>query len=332
MFERYTEKARRVIFFARYEASQCGSPYIESEHLLLGLLREDKTLTNRFLRTHASLEAIRKEIEGRTVVREKGSTSVDLPLSHECKRVLNYAAEEAERLSHKHIGTEHLLLGLLREERCFAAEMLQNRGLRLAQVREDLARSSQERSTSRPKESSLLVEFSRDLTQAAVDGQLDPLIGREHEVERIIQILCRRRKNNPILLGEAGVGKTAIVEGLAQKIDEGDVPPFLAEQAHLRPRPLPRRGRHQVPRPVRRAPQVHHHGAHRRTQTSSSSSTRSTPSSAPAPPRAAWTPPTSSSRPSPAARSSASAPPPTRSTPSTSTRTAPWCAASSRSR
>ena len=112
MFERYTEKARRVIFFARYEASQFGSPYIETEHLLLGLLREDKALTNRFLRSHASVESIRKQIEGRTTIREKVSTSVDLPLSNECKRVLAYAAEEAERLSHKHIGTEHLLLGL----------------------------------------------------------------------------------------------------------------------------------------------------------------------------------------------------------------------------
>jgi ATP-dependent Clp protease ATP-binding subunit ClpC len=124
MFERYTEKARRVIFFARYEASQFGSPYIETEHLLLGLLREDKALTNRFLRSHASVESIRKQIEGHTTIREKVSTSVDLPLSNECKRVLAYAAEEAERLSHKHIGTEHLLLGLLREEKCFAAEIL----------------------------------------------------------------------------------------------------------------------------------------------------------------------------------------------------------------
>ena len=103
MFERYTEKARRVIFFARYEASQFGSPYIETEHLLLGLLREDKALTNRFLRSHASVESIRKQIEGHTTIREKVSTSVDLPLSNECKRVLAYAAEEAERLSHKHI-------------------------------------------------------------------------------------------------------------------------------------------------------------------------------------------------------------------------------------
>jgi ATP-dependent Clp protease ATP-binding subunit ClpA len=115
MFERYTEKARRVIFFARYEASQFGSPYIETEHLLLGLLREDKALANRFLRSHAAIESIRKQIEAHTTIREKVSTSVDLPLSHECKRVLAYGAEEAERLNHKHIGTEHLLLGLLRE-------------------------------------------------------------------------------------------------------------------------------------------------------------------------------------------------------------------------
>ena len=131
MFERYTEKARRVIFFARYEASQFGSPYIETEHLLLGLLREDKALANRFLRSHAAVESIRKQIEGHTTIREKVSTSVDLPLSHECKRVLAYGAEEAERLNHKHIGTEHLLLGLLREEKCFAAEILHERGLRL---------------------------------------------------------------------------------------------------------------------------------------------------------------------------------------------------------
>ena len=140
MFERYTEKARRVIFFARYEASQFGSPYIETEHLLLGLLREDKALANRFLRSHAAVESIRKQIEGHTAPREKVSTSVDLPLSHECKRVLAYGAEEAERLNHKHIGTEHLLLGLLREEKCFAAEILHERGLRLTTIREELQR------------------------------------------------------------------------------------------------------------------------------------------------------------------------------------------------
>jgi ATP-dependent Clp protease ATP-binding subunit ClpC len=234
MFERYTEKARRVIFFARYEASQFGSPYIETEHLLLGLLREDKALTNRFLRSHASVESIRKQIEGHTTIREKVSTSVDLPLSNECKRVLAYAAEEAERLSHKHIGTEHLLLGLLREEKCFAAEILHERGLRLSTIREELARSTQEKAPQqRSRESSLLSEFSRDLTQAAMDTQLDPLVGREQELERVVQILCRRTKNNPVLIGEPGVGKTAIVEGLAQRIADGEVPSFLADKRIL---------------------------------------------------------------------------------------------------
>jgi len=234
MFERYTEKARRVIFFARYEASQFGSPYIETEHLLLGLLREDKALTNRFLRSHASVESIRKQIEGHTTIREKVSTSVDLPLSNECKRVLAYAAEEAERLSHKHIGTEHLLLGLLREEKCFAAEILHERGLRLSTIREELARTTQEKAQpQRSRESSLLSEFSRDLTQAAMDNQLDPLVGRESELERVVQILCRRTKNNPVLIGEPGVGKTAIVEGLAQRIADGEVPSFLADKRIL---------------------------------------------------------------------------------------------------
>jgi ATP-dependent Clp protease ATP-binding subunit ClpC len=233
MFERYTEKARRVIFFARYEASQFGSPYIETEHLLLGLLREDKALANRFLRSHAAVESIRKQIEGHTTVREKVSTSVDLPLSHECKRVLAYGAEEAERLNHKHIGTEHLLLGLLREEKCFAAEILHERGLRLSTIREELVRSQSEKVAQRPKESSLLTEFSRDLTQAAMDANLDPLIGRDYELERVVQILCRRTKNNPVLIGEPGVGKTAIVEGLAQRIADGDVPSFLADKRIL---------------------------------------------------------------------------------------------------
>src|SRR5437868_8894989 len=234
MFERYTEKARRVIFFARYEASQFGSPCIETEHLLLGLLREDKVLTNRFLRSSASVESIRKQIEAQTTMRDKVSTSVDLPLSQECKRVLAYGAEEAERLNHKHIGTEHLLLGLLREEKSFAADTSHERGLRLTQVREEIARSSSEKmSSNRPKESSLLSEFSRDLTQAAMDGLLDPLVGRDYELERVTQILCRRTKNNPVLIGDPGVGKTAIVEGLAQRIADGDVPSFLADKRIL---------------------------------------------------------------------------------------------------
>ncbi len=234
MFERYTEKARRVIFFARYEATQYGSPYIETEHLLLGLLREDKALANRFLRSHGSIESIRKEIEQRITIRERISTSVDVPLSQECHRILKYAAEEADRLGHKHVGTEHLLLGILREEKCFGSELLQERGLRLSTLREELARAAGEKvAVNRPKETSLLTEFSRDLTQAAMEGQLDPLVGRERELERAIQILCRRTKNNPVLIGEPGVGKTAIVEGLAQRIADGDVPPFLADKRIL---------------------------------------------------------------------------------------------------
>src|ERR1700733_2140473 len=121
MFERYTEKARRTIFFARYEASLFGSPYIEPEYFLLGLLREDKALAHRFLRSQTTVESIRKQVEGHTTPGPKVSTSVDLPLSQECKRVLEYGAEEAGRLQHKYIDTEHLLLGLLREERSFAA-------------------------------------------------------------------------------------------------------------------------------------------------------------------------------------------------------------------
>ncbi len=234
VFERYTEKARRVIFFARYEASQYGSPYIETEHLLLGLLREDKALANKFLRSSGSIESIRKEIEARITVRERISTSVEVPLSQECKRILNFASEEAERLGHKHVGTEHLLLGVLREEKSFGAEILLERGLRLSSVREELGRGTGEKvPVNRPKEASLLAEFSRDLTQAAMDGQLDPLVGRDRELERAIQILCRRTKNNPVLIGEPGVGKTAIVEGLAQRISDGDVPPFLADKRIL---------------------------------------------------------------------------------------------------
>src|SRR5205814_7700535 len=133
-----------------------------------------------------------------------------------------------------HIGTEHLLLGLLREEKCVAAEILHERGLRLNAIRDELMRSALgERHSAQKKETPHLAEFSRDLTEAAVQGQLDPLVGRENEIERVVQILCRRTKNNPVLIGEPGVGKTAIVEGLAQRISDGDVPPFLADKRIL---------------------------------------------------------------------------------------------------
>jgi ATP-dependent Clp protease ATP-binding subunit ClpC len=235
MFERYTEKARRVIFFARYEASQFGAQAIDAEHILLGLLREDKQLTQRFFRSpNSTVESIRKEIEKNTVLRDKVSPSVDLPLSVGAKRVLSYAADESERFQHRHIGTEHLLLGILREEKSTAAAILYERGLRLNQIREDMMRSQQsERAMAQKKDAPHLAEFSRDLTEAALNDQLDPLIGREGEIERVIQILCRRTKNNPVLIGEPGVGKTAIVEGLAQRIISGDVPPFLRDKRLL---------------------------------------------------------------------------------------------------
>jgi Clp amino terminal domain, pathogenicity island component len=138
MFERYTERARQLIPLARYEAVQFGSTKIETEHFLLALIL-DSNLASRFFPT--SSEVIRKEIEGRITIREKVSTSVDLPISNECKRILAYAAEEAERLNHRHIGTEHMLLGILREEKCMAAEILQQYGLRVSAIREELVRS-----------------------------------------------------------------------------------------------------------------------------------------------------------------------------------------------
>jgi ATP-dependent Clp protease ATP-binding subunit ClpC len=239
MFERYTEKARRVIFFARYEASQFGSPNIETEHLLMGLLREDKALTNRFLRTHSAVELIRKQIDEHTVIREKVSTSVDLPLSDECKRVLNLAAEEAQALGHKHIGTEHLLLGLLREKKSFAAKILNERGVQFKAVREELARVQSQPEgqgygigSSGPAPAAV-AEFSRDLTHAATEGELTAVVGRSEEVEAIVEVLGSLRRGNPLLIGERGAGKAAIVEAVAQRIADGEVPPFLANKRVL---------------------------------------------------------------------------------------------------
>jgi ATP-dependent Clp protease ATP-binding subunit ClpC len=235
MFERYTERARRVIFFARYEASQLGSAAIETEHLLLGLIREGKGLTSRlFTKGHLSMEQIRRDVEGRSPYRGKVSTSVEIPLSPESKRVLSHAAEEAERMLHNYIGTEHILLGLMREERSVAATILGEKGMRLASTREDiLALLNEKAAAGKSKETPLLSEFSRDLTDAAARGTLDPLVGRDEELERVIQVLCRRTRNNPVLIGEPGVGKTALVEGLATKIVHGDVPVYLAEKRVL---------------------------------------------------------------------------------------------------
>lgn len=231
MFERYTERARRSIFFGRFEASQLGSPSIETEHLLLGLFREDKAMAYRFLGSKGVVESIRRKVEDYASAdrKERISTSVDLPLSNECRRALSHAAEEAERLSHKHIGCEHLLLGLLREDKSFAASLLHERGVRLSAVREIL--SSQPAGTTASESygpsvegSSQLKELGIDLVRQAMDNRLAPIVGREKELNQVIRILGRFKKNSPMLLGEPGVGKQALVDGLAGRIANGELP------------------------------------------------------------------------------------------------------------
>jgi ATP-dependent Clp protease ATP-binding subunit ClpC len=238
MFERYTEKARRVIFFARYEALQYGSSVIAPEHILLGLMREDKTISARFFPFRSmNVDVVRRETESRIVIREQMSQSAELHLAQNTKKVLAYAREESEKLQNRHIGTEHLLLGILREERSIAAEILYSQGVSLPTVREEVTKQTGfaniTANLGEKKQVSALQEFTRDLTKDAAEGKLDPLIGREDEVERIVEILCRRTKNNPILIGESGVGKTAIIEGLAQRIVDSEVPTFLENKRIL---------------------------------------------------------------------------------------------------
>jgi ATP-dependent Clp protease ATP-binding subunit ClpC len=239
MFERYTERSRRVIFFARYEALQYGSPMISPEHILLGLLREDKTLSARFLplRNSLSVDAVRREVEDRIVLRDRIPQSAELHLAPETKKILFYANEESRHLKNKHIGPEHLLLGIVREERSIAAEILLQYGLRVQDVRDELARQSGSQTIPLPPKDKAdtpnLQEFTRDLTADAAAGKLDPLVGRDNELERLVEILCRRTKNNPVIIGEAGVGKTAIIEGLAQRIVDKNVPSFLENKKIL---------------------------------------------------------------------------------------------------
>jgi ATP-dependent Clp protease ATP-binding subunit ClpC len=235
MFEKYNEKARRALFFARYEASKLGSRVIESEHILLGILREGEEAVSEILQRFEVLpEDLRREIEGERVFVERISSTAELPLSEESKKILAYASHEAESMLHSAVGSEHLLIGILRVESCLAARALVQSGIDLYTLREEVLSIAKEREASdQKKELPYLSEYARDLTQLAGQGDFDPLVGREPELERIIEILSRRTKNNPILLGEPGVGKTAIVEGLAERIVEGRVPVVLANKRFM---------------------------------------------------------------------------------------------------
>jgi 1-pyrroline-5-carboxylate dehydrogenase len=233
MFERYTEKARRVIFFARYEASHYGSPYIEAEHMLLGILREDKAVANRFLRSGASAESIRKQIDEHVTVREKISTSVDLPLSNECKCVLAYAAEEAMRLGHEHIGTEHLLLGLLREEKSFAAGMLTERGVKIEAVREELkhahletqARGGASPGRPLPFTNEPFLDFTDPGVVRAMQAALASVKSRlGHEYDMVVGGKRIRTAEKIVSINPA---RPAEVVGIHQAADESHVEPAM---------------------------------------------------------------------------------------------------------
>jgi ATP-dependent Clp protease ATP-binding subunit ClpC len=234
MIEQFTEKAKRVLFLARYEATQRGAPVIGTEHILIGLLREDDPLVRElFHRSNISVDLLRTELENRQGNMLGGSRGIDIPFGEDVKRVLECAQEEARGLMSPSVDVEHLLLGLIRVDDAPAGRTLAERGMRLYTVREDIINLAKRRamssgkSTAKKKETPFLDEFSRDMTKIAREGGFDPLIGRETELERVVQVLSRRRKNNPVLLGEPGVGKTAIIEGLATRIVEGDVPPAL---------------------------------------------------------------------------------------------------------
>src|SRR5262250_2931856 len=242
MYERFTDRARKVMQLANQEAQRFNHEYIGSEHILLGLVKEGSGVAANVLKNlDIDLRKIRMEVEKIVQAGPDMVTMGKLPQTPRAKKVIEYSIEEARNLGHNYVGTEHLLLGLLREQEGVAAQVLMNLGLKLEDVREevlnllghnmDSSESGGERTANKGKSKTpALDSFGRDLTELARQGKLDPVIGRQNEIERVIQVLSRRTKNNPVLLGEAGVGKTAIVEGLAQLVVDSNVPELLRDR------------------------------------------------------------------------------------------------------
>ncbi len=246
MYERFTDRARKVMQLANQEAQRFNHEYIGTEHILLGLVKEGSGVAANVLKNlEIDLRKIRLEVEKIVQTGPDMVTMGKLPQTPRAKKVIEYSIEEARNLNHNYVGTEHLLLGLLREQEGVAAQVLMNLGLKLEDVREEVLNllghnmateesgggGGSERQTSKGKSKTpALDSFGRDLTELARQGKLDPVIGRATEIERVIQVLSRRTKNNPVLLGEAGVGKTAIVEGLAQLVIDSNVPELLRDR------------------------------------------------------------------------------------------------------
>jgi ATP-dependent Clp protease ATP-binding subunit ClpC len=246
MYERFTDRARKVMQLANQEAQRFNHEYIGTEHILLGLVKEGSGVAANVLKNlDVDLRKIRIEVEKIVQSGPDMVTMGKLPQTPRAKKVIEYAMEEARNLNHNYVGTEHLLLGLLREQEGVAAQVLMNLGLKLEDVREEVLNllghglegsEVGDRPTAGPSgkasksKTPALDSFGRDLTELARQSKLDPVIGRETEIERVTQILCRRQKNNPVLLGEAGVGKTAIVEGFAQMVVDGNVPELLRDR------------------------------------------------------------------------------------------------------